>query len=71
MLGRYATCPASNKLVHWAIPTVRYRPIADVHIDSAGIKMAVLFAARLARIGGTMIAWLVGVTVIVEVINNG
>jgi hypothetical protein len=33
--------------------------------------MAVLFAARLARIGGTMIAWLVGVTVIVEVINNG
>jgi hypothetical protein len=33
--------------------------------------MAVLLAARLVRIGGAMIAWLVGVTVIVEVINNG
>jgi hypothetical protein len=46
-------------------------PVADVHIDSAGIKMAVLLTARLVRIGGTMIGRLMGVTVIVEVINNG
>ena len=44
----------------------RNRPVEDVHIDSAGIKMAVLFAARLVRSGGTMIARLVGITVIVE-----